>query len=217
MSTLEKVLVLLQSNEPVITLLFAGVVAICTIFYVGLTLLLVQETSKMRRVHTEPRVDFTIRSSVRGFFDAWVTNIGNGPAYDIRFAFAPKSDSAATEAAIRRLQEFNFIKNGITYLSPSQKMEAYFANAYESNAKTWDVSFLVTVSYRTKRGPPQREEFNIDLSEQFGGSWIQDHNEIKEIGKGIGKIAANLEHLTKGRTTLRVEVTNLPAQENLNE
>lgn len=209
-NALEKFLALLQSNEPLIALLFAGIVAICTIIYVGLTLLLVSETSKMRRVHTDPCVDFTIRESAKGFFHACVKNIGNGPAYEVIFHINAIKNCAATENAMEKLLEFHFLKNGIAYLSPGQKMEAYFVNAYDANSKAWDANFSVTINYKARRGRQYDETFIIDLAEQFGGSCINDQDYLKDAHKELKKIAYQIEQLAKGRTSVKIDVISFP-------
>jgi hypothetical protein len=68
---LSDVIVILNQNLGIISLVFAGVVAISTIIYALLTWKLVNETSKLREFQTEPRI------------------FGHGPAYTIAFEIFP--------------------------------------------------------------------------------------------------------------------------------
>lgn len=206
MTEAQELLGFFRGYEPLISLAFAGVVAVCTIVYVLLTLRLLSETARMRKVHTDPCVDFTIRSSTRGFFDACVKNIGNGPAYNVRFDVVAKNDTPATVTAMDRLGKFNFIRNGIAYLSPDQQMDAYFTNAYDDKAKAWDVCFDVLVEYQGRNRQKHKECFTVDLSEQFGGSCLVEDDYLKEMSKELKKVASQLAGLTTGRSTIKVQL-----------
>jgi hypothetical protein len=83
--------VILNQNLGIISLVFAGVVAISTIIYALLTWKLVNETSKLREFQTEPRISLSVEldQNTVTLMDLTIENIGHGPAYTIAFEIFP--------------------------------------------------------------------------------------------------------------------------------
>ncbi len=73
--------------ESILTIIFSALVAISTVVYAFLTRRLVNETIKLRKAQTEPKISIRIEPSENCMFycDMIIENIGLGPAYDINF------------------------------------------------------------------------------------------------------------------------------------
>ncbi|MCM7083727.1 hypothetical protein, partial [Enterobacter roggenkampii] len=86
MSTSE-VLDFLNKNSGALTVLFTAVVTISTVVYSILTGKLVSETTKMRQVQTEPKIEVTIKpfDFAINIVRLHVRNIGLGPAINVTF------------------------------------------------------------------------------------------------------------------------------------
>jgi len=120
----------LNQNSGAFDVIFSFIVAISTVVYAILTWRLVSETRKMREAQTEPKIFITIqpREEWINFIDMIIQNIGLGPAYDIQFKVEP--DFKITKS--RSLSEIGFIKNGLKYLAPNQKIKFFLTNLAEN-------------------------------------------------------------------------------------
>lgn len=114
----------LNENNGAFAVIFSAVVAIATVVYAFLTWRLVSETRKMREAQTEPKVSVTIqpREEWIKLIDMVIQNIGLGPAYNIKFEINPDFECMKGKF----LSELGFMKNGLKYLAPNQKLQFFF-------------------------------------------------------------------------------------------
>jgi len=114
----------LNQNSGAFAVVFSAVVAFATMVYAILTWRLVSETRKMREAQTEPKVSATIQPTKESinFVAMLIQNIGLGPAYNIKFDVNPDFEYAKG----RFLSELGFIKRGLSYLPPNQKLQLSF-------------------------------------------------------------------------------------------
>jgi len=84
----DQLIAFLNANAGALNLLFALVVAVATAVYAWLTAKLVSETRRLREVQTEPHIEvfYRPRDEWISLLDVVARNIGNGPAYDVRFS-----------------------------------------------------------------------------------------------------------------------------------
>lgn len=193
----------LNQNNGVLMLIFTGVVAFATIVYAILTWMLVSETKEMREVQTEPRVSvvFQPREEWINFIDLIVKNIGLGPAYDIKFNVKPDFEYRKG----RSLSEINFIKNGVKYLNPNQKIQFFLTNLVEGFDKKVKIPFTIEVSYKNKFGKKYSENFVIDFSELLGLGQLGEPP-LHKIAKNIEDIQKDIHHLSTGFHRLKTVV-----------
>ena len=113
----------LNENNGAFAVIFSAVVAIATVVYAFLTWRLVSETRKMREAQTEPKVSVTIqpREERIKLIDMVIQNIGLGPAYNIKFEINPDFECMKGKF----LSELGFMKNGLKYLAPNQKLQFF--------------------------------------------------------------------------------------------
>jgi hypothetical protein len=199
--------IFINENNSFLTLVFTGVVAFSTVIYALLTMSMVKETRAMRQVYTDPKVDFVIRPQrpKKGIFDAWVKNIGRGPAYNVKFEIEPISKGEVSERTLSELTSNHFISEGINYLSPNQSMDTYLDNMYDQGHEKFEVKFNVTVTYYSSGGVEFKDTYRIEFSEQIGGSYIIN-DYIYESSKHLDKISQNIEKIANGKASLEVNI-----------
>ncbi len=176
----------LNQNSGAITLIFTMVVALATVAYVVLTWSLVSETKKLREVQTEPKISAIIqpREEWLNFIDLIIQNIGLGPAYNIQFQVDPDFEE---EGRSFKLSDIGFIKNGLRYLAPNQKLQTYLTNLADNFEQKCNNPFRIVVSYQSAIGKRYNDEYLIDFSQR---------REIRDVGKpAINKIADSIERI----------------------
>lgn len=188
----------LNDNAGAISLIFSGLVAIATIFYAILTWKLVTINEKMR----EPNVivDFQPRKEWVNFMDIVIKNIGEFPAFDIKFNINPDFEYAKGKF----LSQLGYMR-GISYLAPKKTIRSFITSMAEDFEKK-KVPFEIEVSYaKCSGGTRKTSNFRFDLSELEG---------LSQIGEDpMHKIAKNLEELkncicpvTRGQKRVQTEV-----------
>lgn len=195
------VLEFLDQNEAAFTVIFSAVVATATIVYAILTWSLVSETKKMRKVQTEPKISVIVQSREEwiGFIDMIIQNIGLGPAYDIKFEIEPDYEKFGG----RLISEYGFIKNGLKYFGPNQKMQFFFTNLTENYEEKGKHSFEIKVSYQNCVGNSYKDIYIIDFS-QFDGLDQLGKPPLHEIADNIKRIQTNIGHISSGFHKMKV-------------
>lgn len=185
----------------VLTVIFSGVVASATVVYAILTWKLVSETRRMREAQTEPKVSVCIqpREEWINFIDLVIQNIGLGPAYDIKFKISPDFEYAKD----RFLSELGFMKNGISYLAPNQKIQFFLTNMIENFEEKMEKSFQVTITYKNSIGKTYEDKYPIDFS-QFIGLTQLGEPPLYKIAKNIESIQKDIHYLSTGFHKMKV-------------
>jgi len=177
--------------ESILTIIFSATVAFSTVIYARLTRKLVDETIKLRKAQTEPKISIRIEPTENCmlYCDMIIENIGLGPAYDINFALDPD----IKDFYKKPLSELNLIKNGIKYLAPGTKRQFFFTqfSAETKDPVKFHDSFLIKVVYKNSKHETIEESFIIDFSEFFGITKLGESpicsiaNSLKSIEKKI--------------------------------
>lgn len=156
----------LNENSGLFSLIFSLIVAVSTVFYACLTRSLVEETRKMREVQTEPKVYVIIQPGKDwiNFLDMSIENVGLGPAFNITFKVDPDFEYIKGEM----LSNLGIIKNGISYLAPSQKMNFFFTSMVEDFKRKIADSFEIKVTYKNSIGKEYTDSFLINFSYLIG-------------------------------------------------
>ncbi len=195
------VLEFLNQNSGAFAVIFSAVVAIATVVYAILTWRLTSETRKMREAQTEPRVSATIqpREEWINFIDMVIQNIGLGPAYNIKLEANPDFEYAKGEF----LSELGFMKNGLRYLAPNQKLQFFLTSMIEDFDKKVKTPFTIKVSYKNKFGKKYSEDLVIDFSELIGLGQLGEPP-LHKIAKNMEDIEKDLHHLSTGFHRMKV-------------
>jgi hypothetical protein len=100
-------------------LVFTGVVAVATVVYAFLTLLLVRETVRLRRVQAEPEIVLYLQPSEYdlSLIDIVIRNVGATPAHNMHWEFDRNHELIRDkDVGLDRMKFFE----GIPYFAPGQ-------------------------------------------------------------------------------------------------
>ncbi|MBI2101854.1 hypothetical protein HYT53_04565 [Candidatus Woesearchaeota archaeon] len=185
----------LNKNSGTLMLIFTSVVALSSLTYSILTWRLVDETRQMRESQRVPNISIIIqpREEWINFIDMVIRNIGTGPAYDIKFEISKNLELKKGHL----LSDKNFIKNGIKYLAPNQKLQFFLTSLAENPQEKFKSSFDIKVDYKDKDDNDYKEKFTIDFSELIGLQQLGDPP-LHTIAKGIDSIKHDISLLTSG-------------------
>lgn len=191
----------LNQNSGAFAVIFSAVVAVATIVYAILTWRLVSETRKMREAQTEPKVSVTIqpREEWINFIDMVIQNIGLGPAHNIKFNVKPDFEYAKEKF----LSELGFMKNGLRYLAPNQKLQFFLTSMIENFEEKTKKPFEIRVTYQNSVGKKYEDVYIIDFSQLIGLSQLGEPS-LYKIAKNIEKIQEDIYHLSTGFHRMKV-------------
>jgi hypothetical protein len=205
----------IKQNSGAFNVLFAGTVAVSTVFYAILTFVLVWETRRLRKVQTEPKISVYIEPEERwlNLIDLVIKNIGQGPAYDLRFT-CPE-DFKLSPKREKTLSSLSFLR-GIDYLAPEQRIRTFLTDAVYILGQQTARSFQITATYRNApngKGRGFQETFNIDF-DQLRGFEVIGEPPLYSIAKNVKELKEVADLIASGSTRIKVE---LWSQEDLAE
>ena len=192
----------LNENSGAFAVIFSAVVAIATVVYAILTWRLVSETRKMREAQTEPKVSVTIqpREEWIKLIDMVIQNIGLGPAYNIKFEINPDFEYMKGKF----LSELGFMKNGLKYLAPNQKLQFFLTSMIENFEEKTKKSFEIRVTYQNSIGKTYKDVYTIDFSQLIGLSQLGEEPPLYKIAKNVEEIKKDIHHLSTGFHKIKV-------------
>jgi len=191
----------LNNNSGAFDVIFSALVASATLVYAILTWKLVSETRKMREAQTEPKISATIqpREEWINLIDMVIQNIGLGPAYNVKFKVKPDFEYAKG----RFLSELGFMKNGLRYLAPNQKLQFFLTSMIENFEEKTKKPFEIKVTYQDSMGKKYEDVYVIDFSQLIGLSRL-GKPPLHTIAKNIEKIQKDLHYLSTGFHKMKV-------------
>jgi hypothetical protein len=195
------VIVILNQNLGILSLVFSGVVATSTIIYALLTWKLVNETSKFREFQTEPRISLSVEldQNTVTLMDLIIENIGLGPAFTITFEIFPDFNYFKDEL----LSQTCLFKNGISYLAPKQKIRIILTDMADNYEEKIKQSFKIRVTYFDVLGKRMQASYPIEFH-QYRNILYTETNPLAKIANNVEKIHNDIHHLTEGFKKLQV-------------
>jgi len=192
----------LNENSGAFAVIFSAVVAIATVVYAILTWRLVSETRKMREAQTEPKVSVTIqpREEWIKLIDMVIQNIGLGPAYNIKFEINPDFEYMKGKF----LSELGFMKNGLKYLAPNQKLQFFLTSMIENFEEKTKKPFEIRVTYQNNIGKTYKDVYMIDFSQLMGLSQLGEKPPLYKIAKNVEEIKEDIHNLSIGFHKIKV-------------
>ena len=189
--------------DQILTVVFAGVVAISTVVYAVLTWRLVSETKKMRRVQTDPLVSVHVEFNEQdgqGRMDLVIRNDGQGAAENISFEFEGDPTYFDDE---RPINELPVIRDGLRYLGPQQGFRIILGWLFgEQFTRATKEPWSFTLSYRSLSGDLTSDTYHIDFS-QFVGLIIPGAP-LPRIEKHLDTMQRDLHLVASGFSKLYV-------------
>ena len=163
--------------------------AFITYHYVRLTGRILEETRLMRLDAHKPEIVVSIRPHETHICCVmlYIENIGTGPARSLQFvtdlSFKPDGD--------RSLEEIGFLKNGIDYLGPGQKIEHFLVSVIGKLDELKQTPLEIGVNYKDSMKCEYKNSFHLDFGEWEGLSGIGG-SPLFEIAKAIKDINKHL-------------------------
>lgn len=201
MSKLFVVLIFLKNNETVLMIIFSFLVAIATLVYAKLTWELVSETRHLRRAQTEPNISITIQPNEEMLerMDMIVQNHGFGSAYNLQFTVNPDFEMFSGML----LSEMGFIKNGLKYLAPNQKIQFILAVFDINRNMKNENSFEIKVTYQNVMKAEYEHLYCIDFS-QFNYFSQLGEAPLQKIADKIDIIQKDIYRISSGSHKMKV-------------
>ena len=192
-------------------LIFAGTVAVATVFYAVLTWKLVRETRSLREVQTEPKLHVILgnHDSPFNLVRLRIENIGLGPARDLQLNLVVESGGREAEKMLEEFTEPNFFKTGFRHFGPGQSVFSGFTNMTEGDfdAKL-GASFLLSFRYESATGKEYKEEFVLNMIELKGSYQLGEPSQ-RLIAKSLDGIDKNLGYLITGFKRIKADVYSM--------
>lgn len=206
MSTSE-VLDFLNKNSGALTVLFTAVVTISTVVYSILTGKLVSETTKMRQVQTEPKIEVTIKpfDFAINIVRLHVRNIGLGPAINVSFNLKIISGGQIAQTLIDEFAKANFLKIGLKYFGPGQERYSHYTQLTQQYNEKIESILVIETSYQSTTGIKYIEQSVIDMSELKGEYQLGTPN-LYAIAKSLEKIQKDISHIVSGHKKISAQI-----------
>ena len=193
-------------NETLI-MAFTGVVALSTVFYVGITCWLAWETRKMRTAQNEPKVSIQLELNSQvgqGGMQLAIRNEGMGPAQDITFEFVGNPNHFTSNGMRTPVDEVPAIRDGLRYLGPGRQFTLIlgwlFGDAFNrASEEPWTFH----MRYKNQTGKERKESYVLDFS-QFSHLIIGDGDPLRKIAKNLESIDKEMGRWGTGFHKLQV-------------
>lgn len=194
----------LSTYSDIITLLFTVIVGLSTLVYAILTAKLVKETKLLRKAQTDPEIFISLihNENSISFIDLKVENIGLGPAYEIEFNVIKDF-----KLLKRNLSEVGFIKNGIRYFSPKQKLQLFVASFIDDPEGLSNKEIELEVKYKNSIGQFMVRRFLLSFGEYSSFTQVGSPP-LHKIANNLEKIKTSFDSVISGFKKLQVDTYN---------
>ena len=174
-----------------------AIIGIVTIVLVIITSYYAHLTRKQLRTGNTPEIAISLRPHQAYIHCVMlcIENIGTGAARDIRFqtelSFKPDGE--------RALGDVGFLKNGIDYLGPGEKIEHFLVSVIGKLDKLKETPLEIGVTYTDSVKLKRRHErtFCLDFGEDEGLATV-GRSPLFEIAKATKDIQSDLRRITTG-------------------
>lgn len=197
----------LNKNSGALNVVFTGVVTVATAVYAALTWKLVSETRLMREVQTEPKLAVTMKSIdeaihiVRLHF----RNIGQGPAYDVKFAPRIEFGNELSSVLLAEFTEPNYFKTGLSYLGPNEERVSMFTELTKNYDEKLSTVLAFDVIYKSVTGKSYRDTLTVDMS-QYKGTERLGKPHLYAIAQSLESLQKDVDRLVSGNKRLKTDV-----------
>ena len=112
-------------------------------------------------------------------------------AYNIKFKIDPDFEYSKGKF----LSGLGFMKNGLRYLAPNQKLQFFLTSMIENFEEKTKKPFEIKVTYRNSMGKKYEDVYVIDFSQLIGLRQLGEPS-LYKIAKNIEKIQRDLHDLS---------------------
>lgn len=152
------------------------VLTLTTIAYAWLTAVLAKENRLLRKAGTEPQVIayLAVHPRISGPLQFILANVGQGPAFDVRFRIVAGGDDFAQHQAHLPAPEV-----ALTAIPQGERYETFFGMGPEMFREPKLKPFSIEVSYLDIGKRERSETFHLDIRQfadraRIGGDPVQD-------------------------------------------
>lgn len=173
------------------------IIGVATVVLVGITGIYAYLTWRMLKANNTPEIAISLRPHEAYIHCVMlcIENIGTGAARDIQF----QTDLSFKPDDERALEEVGFLKNGIDYLGPKEKIEHFLVSVIGKLDKLKETPLEIGVTYMDSVNLKRRHKraFRLDFGEDEGFATI-GRSPLFEIAKATQEIQKDLRHVTTG-------------------
>ncbi len=173
------------------------IIAIAAIVLVGVISYYAYLTWRFLKANNTPEIAISLRPHEAYIHCVMlcIENIGRGAARNIQF----QTDLSFKPDGERALEEVGFLKNGIDYLGPKEKIEHFLVSVIGKLDKLKETPLEIGVTYTDSVDMKRRHKraFHLDFGEDEGLA-IVGRSPLFEIAKATQEIQEDLRHITTG-------------------
>ena len=172
-----------------------AIIGLATVLLVVITGIYVYLTWRLLKANNTPEIAISLRPHEAHIpcVMLCIENIGTGAARKVQFqtdlSFKPDGDSA--------LEELGFLRDGIDYLGPGQKIEHFLVSVLGKLEDLKKVPLEISVTYTDSVRRTYQRDFRLDFGEYEGYSRIGG-SPLFEIAEATKDIKTDLHYLTTG-------------------
>lgn len=174
-----------------------AIIGMTTVVLVGIAAYYTSLTRRLLKINDTPEMAISLRphEAYLPCVMLCIENIGTGTARDIRF----RTDLSFKPDGEKALEELGFLKNGIDYLGPGQKIEHFLVNVADrfDELKKMPLQLSVTYTDSVKLKRKYERTFYLDFGEAEGYSRIGTPP-LFEIAEATKKLQKDLNRIATG-------------------
>ena len=174
-----------------------AIIGIATVVLVGVTICYTYLTWRLLKANDTPEIAISLRPHEAYIHCVMlcIENIGTGAARNIQF----QTDLSFKPDGARALEDVSFLKNGVDYLGPKEKIEHFLVSVIGKLDKLKETPLEIGVTYTNSMKLKHRYEgtFRLDFGEDEGLAAV-GRSPLFEIAKATKEIQKDLRHVTTG-------------------
>ena len=174
-----------------------AIIGIATVVLVSITICYTYLTWRLLKANDTPEIAISLRPHEGHIHCVMlcIENIGTGAARDIQF----QTDLSFKPDGERALEKVGFLKNGIDYLGPGEKIEHFLVSVIGKLDKLKNTPLEIGVTYAdsVKLKRKHKRIFSLDFGEDEGLATV-GKPPLFEIATATKDIQRDLRHITTG-------------------
>jgi hypothetical protein len=167
----------INDNLNFLNLIPSVVIAIATVAY---TVRLILDSVRRKRQEIDPKINVAIVHDTYNhyYLHLVVENIGNGPAYNIKFNVKNEINIKEEERKINRI---GYIRNGLKSIPAKTKRTTVYLKTLDVDARIFCDQIEIDIEYENKFKRKFRESIELDLSYIADAEFINSNHQLKMV------------------------------------
>lgn len=171
------------------------IIGIATVMLVGITGIYVYLTWRLLKANNTPEIAISLRPHEAHIHCVMlcIENIGTGAARNIQF----QTDLSFKPDGERSFEDVGFLKNGIDYLGPGQKIEHFLVSVIGKLDKLKETPLEIGVTYTDSVKTAHQRAFDLDFGEDEGYARV-GKPPLFEIAEATQKLQEDVNSIATG-------------------